>query len=731
MFQQGRYTETETFARAITARFPQHAFGWKALGTALLQQGCNEKALVPLRKAAELSKGDSQLYINLGNTLAGLGRLPEAESSFRRALEIKPDIAEAHYNLGATLKAQNRFLDAEASYRRTLDIWPDFVEAHYDLSASLYEQGRFAEAEACLRRTLELKPDFPEANINLALLLNAQGKPEMALDIINQSLQIKETAAAKSIFVACVKRIRFVHATEPLRQAMARALSDPWGRPADLAGAGASIVKLNRNIGACVERAAISWPQSLAAQDLFGPAGIAAVATDPLLCALLDASPICDMELEQLLTIARHVMLDAATEAIASGSEDGITSGFNSAPGFISALARQCFINEYVFALTGDEAIKARSLRDSLAAALENEAPVSALWLVTVAAYFPLHSLPLVERLLERQWHDAVAAVLVQQVCEPEEERQYRATIPRLTTVEDDVSLLVQNQYEENPYPRWVKAEPVNNPETIDKFLRQKFPLTAFQPLGKRGKLDILVAGCGTGQQSIGTARNFLGGQILAVDLSLTSLCYAKRKTRELGLNMIEYAQADIMKLGSLGYSFDVIESTGVLHHLADPLAGWQVLLSLLRPGGFMRLGFYSEIARRNVVRAQIHIAEQGYGSTNEDIRRCRQDLMNSGKNSGFETMFKTSDFFSISACRDLLFHVQEHRMTLTGIDAFLHENHLKFLGFEIDAPVLNLYKRRFPDDCTATNLRQWQIFENENPDTFLGMYQFWVQKTG
>ena len=69
--------------------------------------------------------------------------------------------------------------------------------------------------------------------------------------------------------------------------------------------------------------------------------------------------------------------------------------------------------------------------------------------------------------------------------------------------------------------------------------------------------------------------------------------------------------------------------------------------------------------------------------------------------------------------------------MTLTGIDAFLRENNLSFLGFEIDEDVLHAYKLRFPDDRAATNLGQWQIFENENPDTFVGMYQFWIQKAG
>ena len=69
--------------------------------------------------------------------------------------------------------------------------------------------------------------------------------------------------------------------------------------------------------------------------------------------------------------------------------------------------------------------------------------------------------------------------------------------------------------------------------------------------------------------------------------------------------------------------------------------------------------------------------------------------------------------------------------MTLTGIDAFLRENNLSFLGFETEGNVLHAYKQRFPDDRAATNLGQWQVFENENPDTFIGMYQFWIQKAG
>ena len=316
-------------------------------------------------------------------------------------------------------------------------------------------------------------------------------------------------------------------------------------------------------------------------------------------------------------------------------------------------------------------------------------------------------------------------AILMQQVQEPLEELQLRTTISRLTNIDDDVSLDVQNQYEENPYPRWIKPAPSADPVPVEVALHRMFPLTSFQPSSKEDEIDILIAGCGTGQHSIGTAQRFLGARVLAIDLSKSSLCYAKRKTQELGLTSIEYAQADLLKLNSLCRSFDVIESSGVLHHLADPLAGWQVLLSLLRPGGFMKLGFYSDMARRNLVPIRAFIADEGYGSTANDIRRCRQDLMD------IDLIEKSSDFFSISACRDLIFHVQEHRMTLTTIAAFLRGNGLAFLGFEIDADILNAYQLRFPDDEASTDLDKWHIFENENPDTFGRMYQFWIQKSG
>jgi SAM-dependent methyltransferase len=234
-----------------------------------------------------------------------------------------------------------------------------------------------------------------------------------------------------------------------------------------------------------------------------------------------------------------------------------------------------------------------------------------------------------------------------------------------------------------------------------------------------------LIAGCGTGQQSVTVAQRFPHARVLAIDLSLASLGYAQRKSAGL---QIDHAQADILELKSLDRSFDVIEASGVLHHLADPMLGWTTLLGLLKPGGFMRLGLYSALARSGIAAARRMIAERGIAATPQAIRDARQEII-SGKEARFATILSSPDFYSTSGCRDLLFHVQERGLTLPEIDAFLTQHRLSFLGFELDPPALAAYRARFREDRAMTDLAKWHAFETAHPDVFGAMYQFWVQK--
>ena len=185
--------------------------------------------------------------------------------------------------------------------------------------------------------------------------------------------------------------------------------------------------------------------------------------------------------------------------------------------------------------------------------------------------------------------------------------------------------------------------------------------------------------------------------------------------------------QADILDLGKLGKQFDIVESVGVLHHMNDPMVGWGILTQCLKPGGLMKIGLYSELARQIVVKMRDEISQSGLGSCDNQMRLYRSGVIASGKENHKE-IFNSSDFYSLSTLRDLLFHVQEHRFTLPQIKYALGKLGLKFCGFE--APmIVEAFKRRYGGSENSYDLDKWDIFEHENPETFKGMYQFWCQK--
>ena len=709
---QNKFEEAIACFRRVLSAQPDNAPALNNLGNVLRGMGRLDEAESHYRKAVALKPDYADALTNLGNVYRDKGALSEALACYRRALAAAPNDLAGHNNLGLALWSLGRRDEAMACYQKALALDPNNVEALANMAIALWEKGQLDEADGLYRRILAMRPDDTNMLNNFAALAMAQGDGTTALEVLRRSMAIQETPKAKKLFVTLAGGSDLSGGTPEFHALMSRALAEPWSRPGKLTRAAAQLIKTGP-LGAYFARANQAWPKRLSAPELLGEAGFAPLAEDGLLLVLLTSAPNTDMELERFLTMARGAMRDAA--------------GDDKALLFCAALAQQCFINEYVFLPGAEDGAAAEALRDSLIAALDGQNEIAPLDILTVASYFPLYTLTAPERLLARTWPACVEAVLTQQIREPLEELHLRAEIPRLTPIHDDVSLLVQTQYEENPYPRWVRLAPGAR-NNIVTFLSEKFPFASFERQPGRAMQDFLVAGCGTGQHSISSAQKFGDTNMLAVDLSLASLSYAKRKSDELGL-AITYGQADILELGALDRDFDVIESIGVLHHMADPYAGWKVLLSRLRPQGFMWLGFYSEAARRNIVEARARIAQRGIGSSAAEIRQFRQALADGDDRESFASIFKSEDFYSVSACRDLIFHAQEHRLTLPAIGQFLKENALTFLGFDLDDAVLDAYRRRYPADQAATDLASWHNFETDNPGMFAGLYVFWVQK--
>ncbi len=688
-----------------------------------------DKAIASYERALSIQPDYAEVRINLGRMYQAKGLLTDAADCFQQALVLDPANPALHCEFGQALQKQGALEAAADAYRAALRVNPDWADAHFNLGTVCMARGNPEAAGLCFDEALYLSPGNADAHYNYSGALYAQGRWDEALSSCQRALELTDKYEYRRRFFQCLARVTFTSDVPERRPFVIRALTEPWGTPAEIMGAVCSLIKLNPEINGCIERAVHAWPARLNATELFGHAGLRAVAGDGLLKCLLLNTHNRYLDMERFLSQCRSVMLAHATEDEKGFQTTDASDVSNAADAveFYCAVAQQCFIVEYVFDHGDAEYRQASGLRDDLVLALKSGCPVSAMHLIAVAAYFPLFSLPGTELLLERPWPEFVNALLAQQIREPMEERRLREDIPRLTTIEDDVSCLVQQQYEENPYPRWVRSPRMERAMDVDDFLHTQFPRAPIQPLAKRDALEVLIAGCGTGQHPIGTAQQFRGARVLAVDLSLSSLAYAKRKVREMRLGNLEFVQADIMGLGALNRSFDLIESVGVLHHMADPLSGWKILLSLLRPGGVMCLGFYSERGRAEVVAARNFIAAKGYAPSAESMRRCRQELMSSENMAQFRILSMSPDFYGMSACRDLIFHFQEHRYTPAQLKVYLTELELEFLGFTIDPAIAKLYDERFPDDAARTNLDNWDRFEAATP--FTGMYEFWVQK--
>ena len=424
-----------------------------------------------------------------------------------------------------------------------------------------------------------------------------------------------------------------------------------------------------------------------------------------------------DPKLEDMLTKVRRNICDRIAKDIEKINDFEIL--------FVIALGEQCFINEYVYSCSKQEKLSIKKIKNRCINEEINEIDISIL-----SCYFPLFKLldqiPSLKSFTSS--NQSLMRLIELQIIEPLKEIELSQHIKKLGVINDDISQKVKSQYEENPYPRWRYAyySESQNISIVQGINNEIKPNIISSRIGN-SQLQILVAGCGTGNQILNT-QSYKNAKVTAIDLSLSSLAYAQRKINELGIDNVELIEMDILKVNLLKKKFDIILCSGVLHHMYDPSAGLKSLLDVLKNNCFMKLGLYSELARNDIVKSRNYIKSKKLQANDDDIRNFRETVI-SGNLIELNSLTKSSDFYTLSSCRDLCFHKQEHRFTIRQLQETLKSNELKFLGFAIRKSVKSLYHQYFPQDKEQTNLENWVRFEEKHPMTFKGMYQFWVSK--
>ena len=386
---------------------------------------------------------------------------------------------------------------------------------------------------------------------------------------------------------------------------------------------------------------------------------------------------------------------------------------------FLIVFAEQKFFCEFIYHVTDEE----KKLLKRLENKIKKKDDICELSILLISLYKPLNKCNYLHKKLVNyiSKSNEFKEFLKYVFHDPHTDKQASISMKSMSNFSNKTSQLMKRQYEENPFPRWrFTLRPIKGND-INEFTN-RYSDTFFK------KPEILIAGCGTGQQAMAWSA-YKDSKIYAVDLSSESLAYAIRKAKEKNIKNINFYHLDLLDLELLNKKFDIIISTGCLHHMEKPEDGLESLVNVLKPQGLIYLGLYSKRARSEIEWTRKYIQKRKIDVTEDNMRSFRTKILNS-ENKKLQSIRGLLDFFSLSNFRDLLFNYTEHTYDFIKIKELLESKKLNFIAFnEMNPNVKNSFKNHFPNENDEVNLELWDKFEKIYPKTFLSMYRFWVKK--
>jgi SAM-dependent methyltransferase len=234
----------------------------------------------------------------------------------------------------------------------------------------------------------------------------------------------------------------------------------------------------------------------------------------------------------------------------------------------------------------------------------------------------------------------------------------------------------------EAQYAKWMYPAPIYDLEEWARtsgdamdplfFHRIMWPDRPYRPL------DILIAGCGSFQAARIAHRNPTA-RVVGIDLSEPSLAHNRMLQEKHGLTNLELRHQDIAKAGGIG-EFDLIISTGVLHHMPDPDEGLAVLASLLRPDGVLGMMVYGQHARAGVYMLQDVFRRVGLEQVEDDISLVRGTIDHLHEQHPGRTFYAAHyDMRTDAGVVDAFMNVQDRAYTVPQLLGFVENAGLQF----------------------------------------------------
>jgi SAM-dependent methyltransferase len=152
---------------------------------------------------------------------------------------------------------------------------------------------------------------------------------------------------------------------------------------------------------------------------------------------------------------------------------------------------------------------------------------------------------------------------------------------------------------------------------------------------------------------------------VVGVDLTRASLRLGAAAADRFGLDRVLFVETDLRRPGLRAGAFDVVYSSGVLHHTPDPRASFARLVQLARPGGAIVVGVYNAFARIPLRLRRVVARLSGFRYIPFD-----PVLRERGRDPARREAW----------LRDQYRHPEEHRHTLAEVQAWFAENDVEYL---------------------------------------------------
>lgn len=682
-------------------------------GVCLLSLNDAKSAQPYFEHAWALKKENLDYAHSLADAICKNGSYEQAIKLYHYILVKNPKRVQCWIQLGLLYKLQGKNELATRNFQKALELEPTHT-AYNNIGTMLFQLKSYEQAKNYFEKAEQLAPKNSMYKQHLASVHFLQGNPKKSFQYVIEVLDLDKENTRAMIQLGQILRenhISIMQYSQKDEDVISNILSKNYVEHIHFSRTWLSLTLLNPNNQTLVELLTCETYEELLEKIVWDR--LLPVLSSDFFGMGLRFIIIKDLSLENFLIRIRRYLLEIYKE---DGFDKFTSDQKKQIFKFVCVLAEQCFLNEYIYPETEIEKDTISSLTETLSHQNKYDDVLEEIALLST--FRSLHQLPFTSTMQEnfntkKGLPNHFRNLLEIQLFEPLLEDEIKKNIPVIGSIKNEVSEKVRQQYEDNPYPRWRSFDVVKN----------------HNPFQARAEIDILIAGCGSGRQTILTCNNYPAANITAIDLSRTSIAYSTRKMLEYGIGKnVEHLHADILELGLLEKQFDLIMCSGVLHHMESPDDGLKVLKGLLKPGGVMNIGLYSDIAREKIVKAGKEAQKEKIPPTKAGISFFRENIKALPDHQELKQILALNDFYTTSACRDLLFHVQEHRFTFLTLENFLDKCDLKFLNFlSTRGNFTKKFKEMYSDPNDFYDLGKWHKYEKNNPETFLGMYQIWI----